>query len=156
MNRAGFTLIELVVVIVILGIMAAVAVLSLGGTTDRYQLSQAELVWQSFDAQARRHARTSHRTIEATIQRSRGQLQIDSLSKTFQIPSSVEIKKVRVHHRGAGRSQIDLQFDREGTSPTYAVQLQRGKLTKWLVVLGISGQVCTFDTEREVNEVLAL
>ena len=49
-ERAAFTLIELVIVIVIMGVLATLAILSLGGTMDRYQLNRASEVIELFDA----------------------------------------------------------------------------------------------------------
>ena len=40
-SRAAFTLIELVVVVVIVSLLATIAVISLGGTMDRYHLNRA-------------------------------------------------------------------------------------------------------------------
>jgi prepilin-type N-terminal cleavage/methylation domain-containing protein len=50
--RNGFTLVELVIVIVIMAILASIAAVSLGGTIDRYRMSQAAEVIERFDARA--------------------------------------------------------------------------------------------------------
>ncbi|MFK8113466.1 MAG: Tfp pilus assembly protein FimT/FimU [Rubripirellula sp.] len=152
----AFTLIELVVVMVILGIIASIAVLSLGSTTDRYQLSQATRTFQLFDARARREARSLRRTIETTIEKQQGRLIIDRPARKFRLPSSVEIGKVRMGRVSTRLSSVEINYSREGTSPTYAVEFRRGKLTQWLVVLGRSGQVITLDQEGEVNALLSI
>ena len=43
-----------------------------------------------------------------------------------------------------------------GRTPTYAMHLQRGKLSQWLVVLGFSGQVVSLENEGEVDALLAM
>jgi hypothetical protein len=68
----------------------------------------------------------------------------------------VDIKEFRLRRRVATGRDLELQFNREGWSPTYAVQLQRGRMSRWLVVLGISGQVIALENEGEVDELLSL
>lgn len=74
----------------------------------------------------------------------------------FKLPRNVEITSVRIRRRVAAGRDFEIDFTREGWSPTYAVELTRGKMTRWLVVLGISGQVVAFENEGEVDEILSL
>lgn len=152
----AFTLIELVVVMVLIGIMTAMAVLSLGGTMDRYRLTQATETFQTFDARARRQARSARRTIEATIEKDKRRLVIAQPSKQFRLPDSVEIKTVRISQQAVPRTKVKLRFDSAGHSPTYAVEFRKGKLSKWLVILGTSGQTIAMDNVGEVNALLSL
>ena len=158
-KRKAFTLIELVVVIVIMAVLSTLAVLSLGGTMDRYQLSRASEAIEMFDARARRDARKSRQPIRATIDRNRQRLVIDTPgpgNTQYRLPHSVGINKVRFRRRVTVGNNFEIQFNREGGSPTYAVELQRGKMSRWLVVLGASGQVVPLNNEGEVDAILSL
>ena len=163
-RRAAFTLIELVVVIVIMAVLSTLAVLSLGGTMDRYQLSRASETIEMFDARARRDARKSRQSIQGTIDRNRQRLMIDSpipgnkdwRSKQYRLPQSVEISQVRFRRSVTVGNRYAIPFNRNGGSPTYAIELQRGKMRRWLVVLGVSGQVLPLDSEGEVDAILSL
>lgn len=159
MMRSGFTLIELVVVVVVMGILSCLAVITLGGTTDRYQLSRATETIELFDARARRDARRLGEPIVATIQRSRNQLMVSgdrAADARFRLPQSVEITQIRMRRRVVAGRDVEIPFNRQGVCPTYAVQIQRGKLRRWVVVLGLSGQVVALNDQGEVDEILSL
>lgn len=151
-------MIELVVVIMIIGLLATLAVISFGGTVDRYQLSRAVETIEMFDARARRDARASRRIVRTTIDRDDNRLVIESdePSAQYRIPRRVEIREIRVPRRAVVGSEFDVEFDREGRSVTYAIELKRGNMSRWMLVLGASGQVLTLASEREVDEILSL
>jgi prepilin-type N-terminal cleavage/methylation domain-containing protein len=156
---AAFTLIELMVVIALASILASLAAVSLGGTMDRYRLSQAEQMIEAFDAAARRDARRRREPVSAIIQRSRQRLILPARTtndKQYRLPRHVEIKQIRLRRRLTAGRDLELLFNREGTGPTYAVELVCGKSSRWLVVLGISGQIIALQDRGEVDEILAL
>ncbi len=158
--RKAFTLIELVVVMVVLALLASLTVYSLGGTMDRHRLSRAIETIEMFDARARRTARTTQHAVTATIDRSRGQLSIDThrnpQAVSFRLPSRVAIGDVRFGTTRRVERESKIEINGQGRSVTYAIQLRRGKLTRWLVVLGISGQVVAMENVGEVNAILSL
>ncbi|TWU58091.1 pilus assembly FimT family protein [Rubripirellula reticaptiva] len=158
--RSAFTLIELVVVITIMAVLAAIAALSLGGVMDRYQLGRAAETIERFDSRARREARVTGDVVIAKIDRSRGRLDVDvagsGLDVMFQLPSRVSISNMRMHRSGVSGSDLILVVDRSGQCPTYAVELMRGNMKRWLVMLGTSGQVISLDNEGAVNALFAL
>ena len=150
-SRSAFTLIELLFVLVIMAVLASIAVLSLGGFISRYQLAQATESIERFDARARRDARRYRKPVDTTIKLNRRRLVNESSELEYSLPRSVTIEEVRVGRQATVGSQVKIDFDREGASPTYAVQLQRGKQSRWLIVLGTSGQVIPLASEGEVD-----
>ncbi len=158
--RNGFTLVELVIVIVIMAMLSTIAAISLGGTIDRYRIAQAAETIERFDARARRDARITDHDVRASIDRSKGRLWVDAIGTNrdsrYQLPQRVSISNIRLHRRSAVGSDLSIEVDRLGHSPSYAVELTRGKLKRWVVILGASGQVVPMDNESEVNELLSL
>lgn len=159
--RKAFTLIELVVVMVLLALLASLTVYSLGGTMDRYRVSRAIETVELFDARARRAARTTRRGVNVTIDRKSRELLIDPIdpqqeNASFQLPSKVEIEEVRFAGSKRSQKQSDFSISGQGRSTTYAIQLRRGELTRWLVVLGFSGQVVPVNNESEVDAILSI
>lgn len=158
--RSAFTLIELVVVMVVLAILSSLAVFSLAATADRYQLSRAAEIVEMFDARARRDARSSQQPLQAVVDRGRGRLQVNSSGTTedatFRLPARVEISEIRLQRQLAVGKRVEIDVSSEGRCPTYAVALRRGKLTRWLVILGQTGQVIPLENEGEVDAILSL
>ena len=163
-SRLAFTLIELVVVIVIMATLSTLAVLSTSGVMDRYQLSRAAETIEMFDARARRDAQSSRQPILAIIQRNQQRLLIGMPGDTvsvptaaqYRLPRSVEITEIRMRRRVTAGGNFEIHFNREGSSPTYALRLERGNMSRWLVVLGVSGQVVLLENEGEVDEIMSL
>lgn len=157
LRRNAFTLIELVVVIVIMSLLATLAVISFGGTIDRYQLGRAMETIEMFDARARRDARTLRQPVQTTIDRNDKRLVIHSReeSSRYRLPRTVEIRDIRIPRRAVVGGDFEIEFNREGRSVTYAIELGRGDMTRWMLVLGASGQVLTITDEREVDEILS-
>ena len=161
---AAFTLIELAVVLVVISLLASLTVMTFGGTMDRYRLTKAVEAVESFDAHIRRYARSSQQESIATIDRRNGRMGLvtedDRESRTFRIPSRVQITKLTLlEPDGTRRNRSGLTrfpISTSGRTPTYAMHLQRGKYDRWVVVLGFSGQVVHFETERQVDALLAL
>ena len=158
-QHSAFTLLEVVAVMVMLGLLSTVAVVSLSGTLDRYRLNRAVEMVELFDARARRQAGNQRTPVDASIQLNRNRLLIESPNDTkdrvFGLPSGVQISSVRLSRNSVAGRQLDLRYSRDGVSPTYAIQLQRGDKSHWLVILGISGQIIHSSSEGEVNEILS-
>lgn len=161
--RRAFTLIEMTVVIAILALLTTMATLSLGGVMDRYRLSRAAEAIEAFDARARRSARLSREGFEAIIDRRDRELTIPAADRgrrietaQYRLPRNVEISDIRMRRKVALGQKVAIRFSDQGASPTYAVELRRGKRTRWLVVLGISGQVVAVANEGEADALLSI
>ncbi|MEM1068736.1 MAG: prepilin-type N-terminal cleavage/methylation domain-containing protein [Planctomycetota bacterium] len=154
LRRTGFTLIELVVVLVIMALLVSIAAVSLRGTMDRYHLNQAKQVIISSDAKARRQARSIERPLVMTIDRRKRQIRIGE--SIFRIPAAVEVASVDTGRRVTVGTEVEIDFGRSGWSPSYAVELKRGSASRWIVVLGGSGQVLTVEDREAADELLSL
>ena len=159
-RRAAFTLLEVVIVLVILAILSTLAVMSLSGTMNRYRISRAVETVERFDAIARRQASHQRVSLNATIDLSRHRLKIESplasRDRVFPLPGGVKINRVRFPRQAAVGRELDIPFTDDGISPTYALELSRGDLSHWMIILGASGQVVHFDREEEIDEILSL
>ena len=162
-DRLAFTLIELMVVIAILVALTSLASLSLASVMDRYQLSRATDTIESFDSRARRSARLSREAFVGVIRRSANEFVVrapqespSNQSASFQLPQSVEITDVKLPRRAVTGRDVTINFTDQGRSASYAIELGRGKMTRWIVVLGISGQVIPASGEEEVDALLSM
>ncbi|MGB0595483.1 MAG: pilus assembly FimT family protein [Rubripirellula sp.] len=151
-RKDGFTLIEVVVVVTITALLATIGAVSLRGTVDRYYLSQARQAIEISDAKARRIARTTGRPVLMNIDRLKKQIEIQE--STFRIPAGVEIASVEMASRLSGGTQVGIPFSDDGWSPTYAIELKRGEVGQWIVVIGASGQVVRVNEEGAANDLL--
>ena len=162
-QRAAFTLIELMVVVVILGLITALASLSLGGVMDRYQLGRAAETLEAFDSQGRRDASRSREAVLAIIRRGTNELvlrnAVERSSRAraqYRLPRNVEIGDIRMPRKSLTARDVTFTLSDRGRSPTYAVELRRGAMSRWIVILGISGQVIPMQSEDEVDAILSL
>ena len=161
--RSAFSMVEMVVVIAILAMLTSMATLTLGGAMSRYEISRAADTIQICDAKARRAARLSRQPIESSFDRGEQELTLDLPNRSgsldeqrFRLPRTVEIGDFRLRRKGVVGNRVDIPYSPQGASPTYAIELRRGKMSRWLVVLGLSGQVISVDTEGEVDALLSI
>ena len=152
-RKDGFTLIEVVVVVAIMAFLATIGAVTMRGTVDRYYLSQARQAIEISDAKARRIARMTSRPVLMNVDRLKQQIEIQG--STFRIPAGVEIASVEMSSRFSGGTQVGIPFSDDGWSPTYAIELKRGEVGQWIVVIGASGQVVRVNEKGAANELLA-
>ncbi len=141
-NR-GFTLIELIVVLVIIAVLSGLVMLSVGSTMDRHRLHQAVETIETFDMRLRREARAWRQPIRASVDTHSKVLTVplaDGNERVFRLPQRVDVLSWRLATQRSGGQQLAIAVDGDGRSPSYVVELGSGKLRLWLVVLGGSGQ----------------
>ena len=158
--RIGFTLLELVIVMIIVSVLSTIAVTSLSGTIDHYKLTQAAEVIQRFDAHARQQAVNHRQAVKATVEPLRNQLQVetstDQAIRHFRLPSGVGIGEILLRRKTVASGNFEIRFNQDGGSRSYALELKRGKRSQWIVVLGGSGQIMEMNQRGEVSEFLSL
>ena len=158
--RQGFTLLELVIVFVILGILSTIAITSLAGRVGNYQLTQATEIIGRADALARRQASHQRQPVNTSVARLSNLLRVSmspkSSIRSFKLPKGVSIGETKFRQQTVATSNFDIRYNRYGISPSYAIKLIRGSQSRWIIVLGASGQIIQTNQSEEVNEILAL
>ncbi len=135
-SRAGFTLLEMLAVVAILGLVAATLAPSLAGSTKRGTVYTARAALLELDARARIHSR-SQGPVELVVGESSvtmKDLRTGRELTTLELDSGVWVDfKIEADPQR-------LVFDSRGCSPDYRIQLKFGPLDEesWMV-LGLTG-----------------
>jgi len=156
----GFTLLELVIVFIILGVLSAIAMTSLAGRIGNYQLTQATEIVGRVDAHARRKASSQRKPVSTSVARLANLLRVgspqDPAARSFRLPKGVRIGETRFRQQTIATTDFDIRYNQYGISPSYAMKLTRGSQSRWIIVLGGSGQIIQANGAKEVNDILAL
>ncbi len=177
MTRCAFTLIEVMAVVVLVGLLAGAAALSLAGQA-RYRTTQDVIdTLQSVDRNARfaamRLGGTTRIRYDLSNQQVYNETTDDTGSSTrspaVAFPVEYRIDRVLVSDvsatSGASRSTtgraldygtIDIELSPAGRSTTYAVRLSHEENKHWLIFAGLTGQVTQTDDEKEVNNLFTM
>ena len=159
-DRAGFSLVELMVVITIVGLLAGMVSLRLSGMTGKARFQQAIERLQSVDDGLRARAVRFDQPCElqltigsSRIQRVYGN-QRDGVSDPV-LSGNVEITRVRSPTRDVGTGNMTVHYAATGTSDSWAVQLTApGHEPRWLLFAGLTGQTTELERERDVEDIL--
>ncbi len=141
----GISLVELIVVLVLMGILASMATVSIRGVILRQRLARAAEVVEQFDTALRRSARNARRQVVGVIDRNHRRLtigQVDRNARTFTLPNQVSIDSVRLARSSLATGSVNqIVAAGDGSSASYAVRLVSGHDTRWVVFAGGTGQV---------------
>ena len=158
--RQAFTLLELIIVFVIIGVLSTIAFTSLAGRVGDYQLTQATEIIGRADALARRQASHQRQPVSTSVARLANLLRVDlspkSSIRSFKLPKGVSIGETRFRQQTVATTDFDITYNHYGISPSYAIKLTRGAQSRWIIVLGASGQIIQTNESAEVHELLAL
>ncbi len=157
--KRGFSLIELVVVLVLMAVIASLATLSLRGVIARQRLGRAIEVIEQFDTALRRSARDQRRQVAGVIDRGRGRLTVDPSgdpSRTYTLPRQVSIDAIRFGPVSSSRTGSQIIANADGSSPSYALRLASGDTRRWIFLVGGSGQVVDDFNDMAVDLALGM
>ena len=157
----AFTLLELIVVLSIAAILASVVMLSLGSHFQQAAVARAIDSLTTADHIARRTAAESFATgviLDYDLPRHRLKLataNVSQSSRTFSWPERVVLTDLQVlDNRGWTNAGEAIEFSYSGNSPTYSMRLTSGKVSRWLVIFGMTGQVTVYETPESFAELL--
>ncbi|WP_339911638.1 prepilin-type N-terminal cleavage/methylation domain-containing protein [Symmachiella dynata] len=155
----GFTLVELLVVIVVIGLLASLAMTRLGGVTNRARL-QAEVARISaldsaLRTQAARRAEPATLRLDletGLIERLSGS--DERMSRSVELGRTVQISRVLTAMRETNGGRITVDYSRQGSSETFAIELtSTGGEVTWLMFAGLTGQVTQMEEQRDVERI---
>ena len=159
-RRHGFTLLELIIVFAILGLLSTIAMTTLAGRVGDYRFTQAMEIIGRVDAHARRQATSQQQTVSTSVSSVANVLRVsttqDSTSRSFKLPTGIHIGETRFRQQIIPSATFDIRYNRYGISPTYAMKLTQGSRSRWIIVLGASGQVMQTNQTGEVDEIFSL
>lgn len=159
----GFTLLELVAVLMVMAILAGAVALSVRGHVSNAQLEAFLTRLEAFDARARSQARRQGQRLALRFDASDQRVSLaaaaadEDEAPAFAVSRGVELAQVRTARQAADYGVLETSVSPFGQSETYALCLQASSGRRvWLVVLGASGQCLRLDEEEEVEQILSL
>lgn len=148
-RQRGFTLIEIAAVVVILGLLASAATLSVVRLAQRATLDDAARGLANFDATAR--LLSTHDDEQVRLIINEDEQALVRVSKTgtrrFVMPRGVKLRAVAT-------SPQELEL-RHAIGVTYAVTLASNDETVTLLFAGVGGQVSRHEQEGDVDAIFA-
>lgn len=155
----GFSLIELVVVLVLMGMLAGTAAVSVRGVVVRQDLSRAAEIVEQFDTALRRTARHQRRSLVGVVNRAGQSLSIETARdnrRTFKLPRQVTIDSIRFATSNRNQLQDRIVVNGDGVGFSYAIRLAYGETDRWVFFAGGSGQVVHGLSGDSINSLLAV
>lgn len=145
MRRAGFTLIELMVVVVILGIAAATVSLKLTGSTQRARLRSAAVKIEQVLRQARHQAVMRHEPVWIVVEPTRIAMQ-EPQRDHHGAWHGLDARVARAMHRDAAAvdpavRRFTLHLTPSGATLPWAMELNLGELRQSIWSDGVTGSV---------------
>lgn len=153
-NRSAFSLIELLAVVAILGLFAAVTTISLRGSlfVSRQQSEWQQL--QSMDSTLRAQCRRLRQPAALRVDLSTGVWDRHISGMTpLRVNETRHLQAVSTHGQAAQSGEVTIFYRADGTSDSYAVQLTGDGASQWRLVCGGTGQWIE-DTSHETLRTL--
>ncbi len=156
-QRRGLTLMELLVVVTLMGFVAATVTVQLSDRLSQAALGQAVSQWEFSDAQLRLRARQKGRPVTLHIELGTNRLECalnpdDDAARTVRtLGRGVKLMKFRSATREVTYGRLAIEFTGRGSTETYVVELESRQGKRWVLVAGITGQTSELSNEHEVE-----
>jgi prepilin-type N-terminal cleavage/methylation domain-containing protein len=161
-RRSGFTLIELMAVLVLIGLISATAVVRFGGTTQRAQFEWSLERLIASDALLRTHGATSGQPGWLEFEIGTGHVERAcgakrDASSGIELGAGVRISRFLAARRHAEMGKVEVAYDPYGHSETFAIEIEgSNNQSAWILFAGLTGQTRRFEDRRDVERILDL
>jgi prepilin-type N-terminal cleavage/methylation domain-containing protein len=161
-RRSAFSLIELSMVVLIMGIMAGVVVVSLKGHIDRARWTRSFEQLENIDRLARMAARAESTPYRLSFDRDKRKVEMQAIGplsrsqslRQWRLPSGIQFASFRDRSSGNRSEELRIDINPAGQSRSYAIGIKASSgPEQWLVTLGLSGQHLQMDNAEDVAAV---
>jgi prepilin-type N-terminal cleavage/methylation domain-containing protein len=160
MPRSGYTLLELMVVLVLLALVAGGVLVSVKEPLRRARGNLAIDEWKAIDSQLREQAIRTQRPVWLVAHPRRHAIERVATDRqgranSQRLPLSGTWTSVATSARQEGDGTVKIPFWPNGQSSTYAVEIpdQRGR-PQWLALAGVTGQPVVMTDAAVVQNIL--
>jgi prepilin-type N-terminal cleavage/methylation domain-containing protein len=154
----AFTLIEAVVVLTIMGLLAAAVTVSLAGAGRAARMEDVADAYAAFDRTTREAARRFERTPTLHFDLNRGTVarrDAERPETKLALRGSFRVDRVMTAERDTRSGEAEVPVTARGHTPSYAVLLTGPSGQRWIVFAGLSGQFTVVEDERDVQDILS-
>ena len=153
-NAAGFTLIEIMAALVLMGVLSAAVVVNLSGPTRAARMEDAIGQVRQYDRMTRAAARRSGAADVLTFDLSRGEIHraANSAATWVSIAQPIRIDRLLLPGRRVETGRADVPISADGRSPSYAVRLIGPQdEARWLFIAGLTGATIQPENDRDAQ-----
>ncbi len=164
-EAAAFSLIELTVVLLLLGIAAAVVTLRLAGPTARVNMRDAADRIARFDHASRAWAREHDVALRVAVDLGANEIRRTTadggedardLGGPLELPAGWRIGRLLIGGEAAAGESASIAVSRLGLTPSYAMLLEGpGGRRQWVLLTGLGGEMALPDDEGQLRDILA-
>jgi type II secretion system protein H len=159
-GRTGFTLVELLVVLTLVGLVSATAAVRLSGVTQKARLERSIEILIAADRSLRNYSAKHGRPACLRLNLDAGRVQKvfgkrEEGTVSIDLGSGIRLKRLLSSDRSVSSGQAQVVFSCCGTSPTYALEVEgANNTTVYLLIAGLTGQATRLGNDRNVKDAL--
>lgn len=163
--KKGFTLIELTIVLLIIGLAAGIVAVRMGGPLSRAKLDDVTEVLKTFDGNTRSYAWNHGKNLHVKVDLagnviSRFDEEENEIGMEMVLPSDFTIEGFYVANPNDEDDQSSnekvLKYSNRGLSCSYAVKLADQQRSRWVVFAGMTGEAFEIEDDEQVQEIMEM